>query len=189
MKALFLHAAIAAALASPASVCLAQSDKPVEKTSADKLPPPASTVYRQVLPDGRVIYSDEPIKGTKIDQTIKVDPPIKGNLWTAESGSRPIAKPRAESTPVRKVNSPPGKSLEQAGADVVRAEMKLEDAKKRQQEGVEPLEGERTGTVGGGSRLNESYQVRQKWLAREVEQAEANLKQAIKERDNASPAR
>jgi hypothetical protein len=194
MKSLFLHAAIAAALACPAAACLAQgdkqADKQVEKSSADKLPPPATTLYRQVMPDGRVVYSDEPLKGAKIDQTIKVEPPIKGNAWAAESGSRPVAKPRSEPTPVRKVNTPPGqkKTFEQASADVVRAEMKLEDAKKRQQEGVEPLEGERTGNVNGTSRLNESYQVRQKWLAREVAQAEANLKQAIKARDAAGSA-
>jgi hypothetical protein len=190
MKSLFLHAAIAAALACPAAACLAQGDKQAEKSVAEKLPPPATTLYRQVMPDGRVVYSDEPVKGTKIDQTIKVEPPIKGNSWAAESGSRPVAKPRAEPTPVRKVNTPPGqkKSFEQASADVVRAEMKLEDARKRQQEGVEPLEGERTGNVNGTSRLNESYQVRQKWLAREVEQAEANLRQAIKVRDAASSA-
>ncbi len=188
MKPFFLRAVLAAAIACPALPVLAQS---ADKPSADKLPPPATTVYRQVLPDGRIIYSDEPVKGSKIDQTITVEPPIKGNPWTAESGAKPLARPKADSTPVRKVATPASqrKSLEQASADVVRAEMQLEDARKRQQAGVEPLEGERTGIVGGGSRLNETYDVRQKWLEREVTQAEARLKSAIKERDAATSAR
>jgi hypothetical protein len=189
MNTFFLRVVIAAAFACPPLAAYAQAAEKLP--SPDKLPPPATTVYRQVLPDGRVIYSDEPVKGSKIDQTIKVDPPIKGNTWAAESGAKPVARPKEESTPVRKVATPPSqrKSLEQAGADVVRAEMLLEDAKKRQQAGVEPVEGERTGNAGGGSRLNETYEVRQKWLAREVEQAEVKLKNAIKERDNATSVR
>ena len=154
----------------------------------DKLPPPATTLYRQVLPDGRIVYSDEPVKGGKIDHTIKVEPPIKGNTWTTESGPKPVMRPKSESTPVRKVTTPRAqkKSLDQANAEVVHAEMVLEDAKRKQQAGTEPGEGERTGTASGGSRLNEAYQVRQKWLAREVTQAEEKLKNAIKERDAVS---
>jgi hypothetical protein len=183
MKALIMRAAVAIAIACPAFAAFAQD--------LEKLPPPATTLYRQVLPDGRVVYSDEPVKGGRIEHTIKVEPPIKGNPWTADSAGKPVAPPKATSTPVRRVNPPAAqrKSLEQASADVVRAEMRLEDAKKRQEAGVVPMEGERSGTASGGSRLNEEYQVRQKWLAREVAQAEADLKEAIRERDAATSVR
>jgi hypothetical protein len=61
--------------------------------------------------------------------------------------------------------------------------MFLEDARKRQEAGIEPLPGERTGIRSGGSRLNEAYEARQKLLAREVIYAEALLKKAIEDRD------
>lgn len=147
----------------------------------------ATTIYRQVMPDGRVVYSDKAIRGGKLDHTIKVEPPIKGNSWTTESTPQPVAPQPVESTPVRKVASVPGigkkKSIDDANADVIRAEMLLEDAKKRQQAGIEPLPGERTGNASGGSRLNETYEARKKSLERDVAAAEEALKKAIAERN------
>jgi hypothetical protein len=61
--------------------------------------------------------------------------------------------------------------------------MLLEDARKRQQAGVEPLPGERTGNKGGGSRLNGMYWTRQELLARDVANAEAMLKEAAASRN------
>ena len=70
------------------------------------------------------------------------------------------------------------KVSEQADASVIRAEMLLEDAKRKQEDGVAPLPGERTGNADGTSRLNETYQARQKLLAKGVANAEANFKKA-----------
>lgn len=147
----------------------------------------ATVVYRQVMPDGRVVYSDKAEKGAKIDHTITIEPPIKGNLWTTESGTKPVIPEQIERTPVQQVGVMPTpgkkKTAEEANSDVIRAEMLLEDAKKRQEAGVEPLPGERSGISSGGSRLNEAYEARQKLLAREVVYAEAALKKAIADRD------
>ncbi len=144
----------------------------------------AATVYRQVMPDGRIVYSDHVIKGGKIDHTITVDPPIKGNSWTTESGRKPAIAPQVERTPISKAPASGNKkTLDQATSDVIRAEMFLEDAKKRQAAGVEPLPGERTGTVSGKSRLNEEYQARQRLLAKDVAYAEAALKKAIADKN------
>lgn len=146
---------------------------------------PATTVYRQVLPDGRIVYSDKPVKGARVDETINAD--RETNTWTSESGKRPVVPPKVERTPVNKVPSPPQSGKTRTGEDretgVIRAEMLLEDAKKRQQQGVEPLPGERTGNVSGGSRLNEKYWERQRSLAEEAAEAEALLKKSIEERD------
>lgn len=143
----------------------------------------ADTIYRQVLPDGRIVYSDKVVKGGKIDHTIKVEPSIKGNLWTTEAGQKPVIAPQVERTPVNKTASLPAadkkKLLDEATSNVIRAEMFVEDAKKRQAAGTEPLPGERTGTVSGNSRLNEEYDARQKLLAKDVAYAEAALKKAI----------
>lgn len=167
---------------------------PVTLTAPSAAPAPAhaapagpTVVYRQVMPDGRVIYSDKAQKGSKIDETITIEPPIKGNLWTTESGKKPVIPPQTESTPINQVGviPTPGKkkTVADANSDVIRAEMLLEDAKKRQEAGVEPLAGERTGNSGGGSRLNDAYAARQKVLAKEVDHAEAALKKVLAERD------
>ena len=147
----------------------------------------ATVIYRQVLPNGRVVYSDKPIKGAKLDHTLTVEQPIKGNLWTTDSGARAEIPPQTKPTPIKSVNVVPSpgqkKTVADADSEVIRAEMLLEDAKKRKEAGVEPLPGERSGTASGGSRLNDAYVARQKALARDVEQAEAALKQAMAERD------
>lgn len=159
--------------------------------SAPSTPAHAATgptvVYRQVMPDGRVIYSDKAQKGSKIDETITIEPPIKGNLWTTESGTKPVIPPQTEPTPVKQVGVIPTsgkkKTVADADSEVIRAEMLLEDAKKRQEAGVEPQAGERTGISAGGSRLNDAYAARQKSLAKEITYAEAALKKALAERD------
>ncbi|HCN88845.1 MAG TPA: hypothetical protein DIT28_06655 [Oxalobacteraceae bacterium] len=184
--------AISADAAAPVPAS-ASASAPVTLTAPSAPATPAhaaagpTVVYRQVMPDGRVVYSDKAQKGAKIDHTITIDPPIKGNLWTTESGTKPAIPPQIEETPVNQVSVIPvpgqKKTLADANSDVIRAEMLLEDAKKRQETGVEPLAGERTGNSAGRSRLNEAYAARQKLLARAVVYAEAALKQAIAERD------
>ena len=148
---------------------------------------PAKQVYRYVMPDGKIVYSDKPVKGGKIDETITVDPAETGATGTTESSSRPVVPPRSERTPVNRVTTipVPGKQRTpaDADADVARAEMLLEDVRKRREAGVEALPGERTGNTAGGSRLNEAYQARQRRLEEELAEAEAVLKKAVAERD------
>lgn len=176
----FIRRAAALVLAFSPALVLAE-----ELSASGPLAEPAAKVYRQILPDGSIVYSDKPIKGAKIDETITPDP--QTNTWTSESGKPPAVPPKVERTPVNKVPSipEPGKprTYDDANTDVIRAEMLLEDAKKRQEAGVEPLPGERTGIVSGKSRLNEAYQARQKALADEVAEAEAMLRKAIAERN------
>lgn len=174
------------------SVALAMATCPALVFAADLPAPepigkPSMKAYRQILPDGRIVYSDKRIEGAKIDETITVDPPIKGNVWTTESGKRPTIPAQTKKTPVNRVAAIPQpgkqKTLDDANADVTHAEMLLEDAKKRQQAGVEPLPGERTGTVSGKSRLNDAYKARQQALAQAVADTEATLKKAVAERE------
>lgn len=186
MKLPFTSLALAAALVCLAAPALAQN---VIKT----LPGGgATTVYRQVQTDGRVVYTDKPAKGAQIDRTITVDPVIKGNPSAANLRTQVSQTEETRSTPVKRVNTPPfpkRKTHDEANNDVIRAEMLLEDAKKRQQAGVEPLPGERTGNVNGTSRLNSAYDARQNQLAKELAEAEAALKRAITVRDALPGAR
>jgi hypothetical protein len=146
------------------------------------------TVYRQILPDGRVLYSDKAIQGAKVDHTIMIDPPIKGNLWTTEAGPRPEIPPQTVPIPVDKVPSIPApgkkKTIDDANSDVIKAEMLLEDAKKRQEAGAAPLPEERTAAPG-----NSTYEARQKLLAKEVADAEHMLNKAIAARSAMRSAR
>ena len=182
MKRLHLQAAIAFLAASFAAAAFSQDL--IKPAPADR---GAGSIYRHVMPDGRIVYADRPLPGGRIDHTIQVERPIKGNIWTVEAGTNPIASKRAERTPVKRVAVAPAEtrkmSLDEATAEVIRAEMLLEDAKRQQEAGVEPLPGERTGIVGGGSRLNEAYHERQKLLAKYVNYAEEALKKAIQDRN------
>lgn len=168
---LLLAMAIAASTAAPA---FSQGASRIEENGP-------LVVYRQVMPDGRVVYSDKAIKGIRLDHVITVAPPIKGNLWSTEVLNGPPLPPQTERTPVNRVNAipPPGrkKTLEEATSDVIRAEMLLEDAKERQTAGLQQLKD------GPGTTDRESHAMRQKWLARDVAEADAALQRALLERE------
>ena len=51
------------------------------------------------------------------------------------------------------------------------AQQALKAAEQARDAGKEPLPGERTGTAGGGSRLNDAYYERQRKLEQDVEKA------------------
>lgn len=173
------HSAIAIVAVLFATDSLSQNVVETVSTPPSTTP---TTIYRQVMPDGRIVYSDKAVKNAKIDQTITIEPPVKGNLWTSEPGSRPNIPPKIERTKIIRAPSlsPEEKKriADQAESNVIRAEMLLEDAKRKQEDGVEPLPGERTGNVDGKSRLNEAYYARQNALAKAVAYAESNLKRA-----------
>lgn len=148
---------------------------------------PATKVYRQVMPGGRVIYSDKPVKGARVEETITVEPAPPGTPSGTVSGNPPPLPMGTVPTPVDRVTVIPStakpRTADDANADVIRAELLLEDARKRMEAGAEPLPGERVGTASGGSRLSDDYHARQKRLAEEVAVAENVLKKAVAERD------
>lgn len=158
-----------------------------ELASPEPIGEPATKVYRQVLPGGRIIYSDRPIKGAKMEQTITVDPSAVGTISSGTSGGSTASTSRSGPGSADRANSipPSGKAstLDDATANVIRAEILLDDARKRMEAGAEPLPGERVGTATGGSRLNDDYHARQKRLAEEVAVAENVLKKSIVDRD------
>ncbi|MGZ3238210.1 MAG: hypothetical protein ACXWIN_07170 [Burkholderiaceae bacterium] len=186
MNTLFPHSVITSVLTIIAALLTttASSQNVVETVSTPPSNSP-TTIYREVMPDGRIVYTDKAIKEGKIDHTITVEPPVQGNLWTTQPGTRPKIPPKIERTQIIKA---PSLSLEekkkiadQVDSSVIRAEMLLEDARKKQADGMEPLPGERTGNVDGKTRLNEAYWERQEALAKGVAYAEGNLKRALEQ--------
>jgi hypothetical protein len=140
-------------------------------------PAAAQTVYRYVTPDGRTIFSDQPVPGAKLQGT--VTPPAQPAGAGAPVESRmPVAtdKPPADNRAQR---------LREATVEVEAATQALAQARARLDTGKEPLPGERTGTAGGGSRLNEAYWARQAANEQAVAQAQARLDAATAARNRA----
>lgn len=137
----------------------------------------AQKIGRYVFPDGRVVYSDQPVPGARLANEVAPPPPPGSPPPVGESpGRRP-----AKSSEIPGAARP--RSLAEADAEVRAATQALEQARARQQAGVEPLPGERTGTASGGSRLNEAYQARQAGNQQAVADAEARLQRAIAARN------
>lgn len=140
-------------------------------------PAAAQTVYRYVTPDGRTIFSDQPVPGAKLQGT--VTPPVQspGASGPGE-GRRPAATDKAP-TDNR------AQRLRAATEEVEAATQALAQARAQLAAGKEPLEGERTGTASGGSRLNDSYWARQTSNEQAVARAQARLDAATAARNQA----
>lgn len=128
--------------------------------AAVALPAAAQVLYKSVLPDGRVVYGDKPDPGaTKVE---KQQPDIsKRGLGGSTPREAEALKAMEESRAKRETADEKSRSAQ----DAVRA------AEQARAAGKEPLPGERTGTAGGGSRLNDSYYERQRKLEEDVEKA------------------
>ena len=137
----------------------------------------ADTVYKYQRPDGKVLYSDVPLRGAKLIgrfELVPLPPPQGGARGDAAPGSADVRE-HAE----RRISA-----LDAANAEIKAADQALKDAEERQQAGVEPLPGERLGNFGArGSRLSPQYFERQQALAAEVAAARARLDGAYRQRN------
>ncbi len=141
------------------------------------MPAAADTVYKYQRPDGKVLYSDVPLRGAKLIGRFELVPvpPQGGARGDRPQQSEDLAGERAE----QRVQA-----LDAADAEIKAADQALKDAGERQQAGVEPLPGERLGNVGArGSRLSPQYFERQQALAAEVAAARARLDEAYRQRN------
>jgi hypothetical protein len=148
---------------------------------------PATTVYRMVTPDGQIVYSDKILHNATIDETITVDPAVGDSGWMASSGNRPAIPPQINRTQIEHVASvmEPGRqrTFTEAEVDVIRAEMLLEDAKKRYAAGTSDLSERRDGSNLAPSRMDEADETREQFLSQQVNEAEGVLKKALAERN------
>ncbi len=138
----------------------------------------AQKIGRYVFPDGRVVYSDQPVPGAKLVNELAPPPPASASPPPPPRESKaaaPGADPGAERV----------RRLDQADQEVRAATEALERARAQLQAGVEPFPGERTGTATGGSRLNEAYDARQAANQRAVADAEERLQRAVAVRNAA----
>lgn len=134
-------------------------------------------IYRSVLPDGRVIYSDSPPADAAQTETVDLPPP-------------PTPEERAEAAAVESAIEQAGQTgrdpdrsaaIGAADAEVRAAERDLAAARKRLEEGKIEREGDRIGIVGrrgGSARLSDAYWQRVGNLELEVQAAEERLRAA-----------
>jgi hypothetical protein len=141
----------------------------------------AQTVFRSVMPDGRVVYGDEPAAGAKESRTITLPP---SNVLTTPKPAAPASKPAAPiSKPTPESIPAPKKPAEETpDAQVANAEKELEAAQAALEAGREARQGERVGMVGGNSRLTEGYFERIKSLEAAVAAAQRKLEDAYEMR-------
>ncbi len=123
-------------------------------------PVAAQTVYKSTMPDGSVVFGDQPAP-----DAVKVE---TSNPNTSDTGVQ-VLQPGAEDE-LRKMEA----ARKQGDTKVDgrrQAEAALRNAEEAAANGKEPLPGERIGIANGKSRLTESYHVRQKTLQRNVDAA------------------
>ena len=126
----------------------------------------AQTLFKSTMPDGKIVYSEKPVPGAKRVDTIEPPP--------AKTGTTTIT-PEEQA----RVKSPPGPAPQQAAA-VEDARGALKKAEAAREAGKEPMAGERIGTAGGASRLNDAYFERQKSLELAVEAARKRVQELEK---------
>jgi hypothetical protein len=137
----------------------------------------AQKIGRYVFPDGRVVYSDQPVPGAKLVNELAPPPP--------PSTSSPPPRESKAAAPGADPGADRVRRLTETDAEVRAATEALERARAQLQAGIEPFPGERTGTAGGGSRLNEAYDARQAANQRAVADAEERLQRAVAARNAA----
>jgi uncharacterized protein DUF4124 len=142
----------------------------------------AQVVYKYQRRDGTFVYSDEPIKGARLIERLRLVPKAPA----APQPAAPQAAGPAEQAPDESGPSARAAELDAADAEVRAAEQAVEDAKARLQQGQEPLPGERLANVGGRtSRLTQAYFARVENLEQDLRDANDRLEQAYDRRNRA----
>jgi len=136
---------------------------------------PAQNAYRFVTPDGRVIYSDQPVPGARLEATIVTPPAAASPAPATTLTPRQEALARSADERIRRLN--------ELTVEIQNAERDLAAANAALQAGIEPLEGERIGTYAGRARLNDAYWARQDHNQMAVANAQARLNRAVQERN------
>ena len=136
----------------------------------------AQMAYRYVTPEGRVVYSDQPVPGARLDGTIAPPAPVSapaGGGFTPSPAQEALLRSADERT----------RRLNELTVEIQDTERELQAATARLDAGKEPLEGERIGTFAGRSRLSDSYWARQDYNQLAVANAQARLNRAVQERN------
>ncbi|MCU0868351.1 MAG: DUF4124 domain-containing protein [Burkholderiales bacterium] len=144
----------------------------------------AQPLYKHVMPDGRIVYSDAPLKGARESKTIEAPPPPT-EAERAEAQRR-ASKDKGERNALEKRLKDRSKRLDDADQRLAKARVALTDAEAALERGREPLPGERVGNANGPtSRLRDEYFVRVAALEKALQNARDEFEAAQKARNDA----
>lgn len=148
----------------------------------------AATIYKVLMPDGTILFTDSPPANGKIleeRESKSSRPPVKST--TASTGGGAAAMSDKPAIPVLQSPAPRAgtapQNLDAANAEVTAAERELAVVRRKLEVGREPFPGERLGTAKGGSRLSPEYESRIAGLEREVAATEERVKRAYEARN------
>ncbi len=128
----------------------------------------AQTIYRSVMPDGKIVFGDKPAPGAKESRPVVLRP---GNVATPGPTSGGAPSPRQQ-------------NLEGAVAETNAAQQNLDRARAALEAGREPTPGERIATK-SGTRTTDAYDQRIKALEQDVANAQKQYDDAQVRRNEA----
>lgn len=135
----------------------------------------AQQIFKSRTPDGRIVFSDRPQPGATVLERYEALPPADPSAVAARQAAlREQAKAASERAAERV------QALDAVTKEIQAATAALEQARANLEAGREPLPGDRTGNVEGGTRLNEAYWYRQFANEQAVLEAQARLDRAQK---------
>lgn len=138
----------------------------------------AQALYKSVMPDGRVIYSDEPVPGARSSQPLELAPAPAAAPGAADEQRRQLLERAGQVDARLREREAVRRKAEEA---VARARQLLADAERAVEAGRAPLPGEMVANVGGGVRPSAAYVERQQALADQVIVARERLEAAQRE--------
>ena len=140
----------------------------------------AQALYRNVMPDGRVVYADHPIEGAR--SSTPVSSPPKPSAEQRDAARRRAEEDRRRQQGLDARLSARQKAAREAEARVAKAQRALEDAQTALEAGRTPEAGEMSGVRGGGARPNPAYFERLRILENAVDDARRELDEATRAR-------
>ena len=142
----------------------------------------AQQLYKNVMPDGSVVYSDAPVAGATRSQAMAVPapPPVD-----AQAAQKRAGEERRQAEDLEARLDARRKAGEEADARVAKARKALEDAQIALERGRELREGDMIAYVGGGARPSDAYLKRQETLERQLANARKDLDDALRARNRA----
>jgi len=132
-------------------------------------------VYKSVDKEGNVTYSEEPPPGVEAQPVAIETHPTQERRQEAEDVRLRMLQ---EGQEVDRQLAQQRQRREALHIELERAEQALVEARRRLDDGMEPLPGERVGTVSGKSRLREEYFARVERLKDAVKAAERQVQEA-----------
>jgi len=128
----------------------------------------ADQVFKSTMPDGSILYGNEPVKGAKKVEKMTPNTQVSGVRITTPHQKQDLDQRQS----VRQEES----SRREGELDQLKSALK--QAEEAREAGREPHEGDFVGNARGGMRLNEEYLERQKTLETNVKEARKRLEEA-----------